>query len=321
MKRRDFVTLLGGAAAWPLAARAQKVSVPIVEFLQRSGPIRNDFTHFRDGLSALGYEPGRNIRIEQRYADGSDARLSELAQEITRLNPAVLVIDGPVTFEAVHAVTKTIPIVAAFISDPKRFGISSIAHPGGNVTGVANFNEILPAKRLELLKELLPQARRIAVLRAPPNLAALAMRVTSEAGRALGLELRTYDAGAPSTWPAVFRTMVHDKCDGLLQFTDGRFATRSTELVILAVAHHIPAVYGEREFVDAGGLASYGISYPAQWRRAAAYVDKILKGAKAGDLPVEQPTRFEFVINMRTANALGLAIPPALPLRADEVIE
>ena len=322
MRRRDFVTLLGGAAAtWPLAARAQQVSAPIVGFLQRSGPIRGDFAHFRDGLAALGYEPGRNIRIEQRYADGSDARLAELVQDFTRLNPTVLVIDGPVTFAAVQAATKTIPIVATLISDPERFGISNIAHPGGNVTGVANFHAILHAKRLELLKELLPQARRIAVLRAPPNLDLLAMRLTGEAGRALNLELRTYDAGAPGTWPALFKTMADDKCDALLQFTDGRFASRITELVILAIAHRIPAVYGEREFVDAGGLASYGISYPAQWRRAAAYVDKILKGAKAGDLPVEQATRFEFVINMKTANALGLAIPPALPLRADEVIE
>jgi putative ABC transport system substrate-binding protein len=321
MRRRDFISLIGGAAAWPLAALAQQAQVPIVEFLQRSGPIRDDFAHFRDGLAALGYESGRNVLIEQRYAEGSDTRLSELAQDITRLNPAVLVIDGAVTFAAVQAATKTIPIVAAIITDPERFGISNLAHPGGNITGLSTFSDILYVKRLELLKEMLPQARRVAVLRAPPNLSPVAIRVTSEAGRALGLELRTYDAGAPSSWPALFKMMTDDECDALLQFTDSNFATRVTELVVLAIAHRIPAVYGEREFVEAGGLASYGISYSAQWRRAAAYVDKILKGTKPGDLPVERPTRFELVINMKTAHALGLAIPPGLPLRADEVIE
>jgi putative tryptophan/tyrosine transport system substrate-binding protein len=322
MRRRDFVLALGGAAAaWPLAARAQQPGIPLVGFLQRSAPIRSDFAHFSNGLAALGYEAGRNIRIEQRYAGGSDARLVELVREVTKLNPAVLVVDGAPTVAAVQAATKTIPIVSAIISDPERFGITNLAKPGGQITGLATFTDILFAKRLELLKEILPRARRVAVLRAPPNLSPTAIRVTNEAGRALGLELRTYDAGAFGTWPAMFATMTDDQCDALLQFTDARFATRITELVILAVAHRLPAVYGEREFVDVGGLASYGISFPNQWSRAAAYVDKILKGANPGDLPVEQPTRFEFVINMSTASALGLAIPPEVPLRADEVIE
>jgi putative ABC transport system substrate-binding protein len=166
MRRREFISLIGGAAAWPLAARAQQAQVPIVGFLQRSGSIRDDFAHFRDGLAALGYESGRNVLIEQRYAEGSDTRLSELVQDVTRLNPAVLVIDGAVTLAAVQAANKTIPIVAAIITDLERFGISNLAHPGGNITGLSTFSDILYVKRLELLKEMLPQARRVAVLRA-----------------------------------------------------------------------------------------------------------------------------------------------------------
>jgi putative ABC transport system substrate-binding protein len=325
MRRREFIALLGGAAtsSLPFASplRAQQAGVPVVGFLQRSAPIRDDFKHFWDGLAALGYEAGRNIRIEQRYAGGSDTRLHELAQEITKLNPAVIVVDGSITIATVQAATKTIPIVATIITDPERFSITNLAKPGGNLTGLSTFGDVLYAKRLELLKEMLPQVRRVAVLRAPPNLSPIAMRVINDAGRALGLELRTYDAGAPGTWPALFAAMGADKCDAILQFSDGRFATRTTELVVLAIAQRLPAVYAEREFVDAGGLASYGISFPDQWRRAAGFVDKILRGAKPGDLPVEQPTRFELVINMKTAKALGLAIPPALPLRADAVIE
>ncbi len=320
--RRDFVALFGGAAAaWPLAARAQQPGVPVIAFLQRTAPIRGDFRHFSDGLAKLGYEAGRNVRIEQRYAGGSDVRLNELIEEIVKLNPAVIVVDGAFTTAAAQAATKTIPIVSALIGDPERFEITNLAKPGGNLTGFSTLTDTLYAKRLELLKEMLPQARRIAVLRAPPNISPVAMRVINEAGHALGLELRTYDAGVPNTWPALFASIVADKCDALLQFTDASFAGRATELVILAIAQRLPAVYGEREFVEAGGLASYGVSLADQWRRAAGYVEKILKGDKPGELPVELPTRFEFVINMKTANAIGLAVPPDLPLRADEVIE
>ena len=322
LRRREFITLLGGAVtAWPLAAGAQQARAPVVAFLQRTAPIRGDFRHFSEGLAKLGYEAGRNIRIEQRYADGVDARLSDLIEEITKLNPAVIVVDGSITIAAVQAATKTIPIVAAIMPDPVRFGITNLARPGGNLTGFSTFTDTLYAKRLELLKQMLPQARRIAVLRAPPNISPVAMRIINEAGHALGLELRTYDAGVPDTWPALFAAIVADKCDALLQFTDARFAGRATELVILAIAQRLPAVYGEREFVEAGGLASYGVNLADQWRRAAGYVDKILKGDKPGELPIELPTRFEFVINMKTANAIGLAVPPDLPLRADEVIE
>ena len=322
MRRREFIAGLGGAvAAWPLTARAQQAGPPVVAFLQRSAPIRGDFTHFRDGLAALGYEDGRNVRIEKRYAEGNDVRLRELGHEVVKLNPAVIVVDGMVTTAAVTAQTTTIPVVTTIISDPERFGITNLAKPGGNITGLSTFSDVLYAKRLELLKEMLPQVRRVAVLRPLTNASPVGTRISNDAARSLGLELRYYDAGPPAGWPALFAAMSDDKCEALLQFIDGLFANRTTDLVVLAVSRRLPVVYAEREFVDAGGLASYGISYADQWRRAAGYVEKILKGAKAGDLPVEQPTRFELVINMRTAKALGLTVPPTLLARADEVIE
>jgi len=322
VKRRKFLGVLGGAAiTWPDELRAQQTGLPIVAFLQRTVPMRGDFTHFRDGLTTLGYEEGRNVHVEERYAGGSDVRLRELIQEIIQLKPAAIVVDGAVVATAVKAATDTIPIVVTIISDPARYGIANLAKPGGNITGLSTFTDVLYAKRLELLKEILPQLRRVAVLRPTPNLSLTAMRVINDAAPALDLELRTYDAAEPSTWATLFAAMTRDKCDGLLQFIDGLFAARITELVILAAAQHLPTIYAEREFVDAGGLASYGISYREQWRRAAGYVAKILKGDKPGDLPIEQPTRFELVINMRTARALGLTVPPSLLARADEVIE
>jgi putative tryptophan/tyrosine transport system substrate-binding protein len=322
MRRREFITLLGGAAAaWPLAARAQQAAMPVVGYLPRAAPIRNDFGKFLDGLRALGYEEGRNIRIERHYGNSDDKRLRELAQELARLNPVVIVVDGPVTIGMVQAATTTIPIVSAIMGDPELFGIAQLNRPGGNLTGLTTLGDVLFAKRVELLKEMLPQIQTIAVLRSLPNLKPAATQVTSEAAKALGLTVRIYDAGERSTWPSMFAAMVDDKCDALLQFTDGKFAAVTTALVVLAVARHLPAMYGEREFVDAGGLASYGVSLGDQFRRAAAYVDKIIKGAKPGDLPVEQPTKFELVINANTAKALGLEVPPTLLARADEVIE
>jgi ABC-type uncharacterized transport system substrate-binding protein len=321
VRRREFITLIGGAVAWPLVARAEQSTMPVVGFLQRSSPIRGDFGHFRDGLARLGYEAGRNIRIEQRYANGNDVRLSELVQEINNLNPAVVAVDGSATIAAMQAAGKTIPIVATVITDPERFGITNLAKPGGNLTGLSTFADVLHAKRLELLREMLPQLRRVAVLHAPRNVSPVAMRIIEHAGKALDLDLRIYDAGASDSWPDVFKTMVDDRCDAMLQLGDGRFASRVTALVVLAIANRLPAMYDEREFVAAGGPASYGVSFAVQWRRAAGYVDKILKGAKPGDLPIEQPTHFELAINMNTAKALRLSIPPTLPLRADEVIE
>jgi len=323
VKRREFITGLAGAAVvGPRGAWAQQsAGQPIVGFLQRSGPIRNDFGYFLEGLQALGYEDRRNIRLERRYAYGDSQKLRELADELARLKPVAIVVDGSVTIEIARDVTPTIPIVAAIITDPERFGITQLSRPAGNLTGLSTLGDALSAKRLELIKEMLPQAQNVAVLRAPPNVSATAMQVTSDAAKALGLNVQVYDAGERSEWPSMFAQMTADNCHAMLQFTDARFAAGVSNLVVLAVANRLPAVYGEREFVDAGGLASYGINFSDQWRRTAGYVDKIIKGATTRELPIEQPTRFALVVNINTARALNLSLPPALLGRADEVIE
>jgi ABC-type uncharacterized transport system substrate-binding protein len=321
LRRREFITLLGGAAvAWPLAARAQQ-PVPLIAFLQRSDPIRGDFAAFQQGLRALGYEESRNIRVEQRYGGGGVERMAALARELIGLGARVFVVDGVVTVEAVRKETNSIPIVSAIISDPGRLGITNLNRPGGQVTGLSTFIDALFAKRIEALREMLPRARRIAVLRNPLNLSPVAVRVTNDAAKALGLELRNFDAPNRDVWPATFAAIAQDRPDALLQFGDATFASSPREAVSLALTHLLPGVYAEREFVEAGGLISYGIRYAEQWRRAAGYVDKILKGATPADLPVEQPTTFDLVINLKTAKALGLDIPPTLLARADEVIE
>ena len=322
MRRRQLLGFLGGTAVFgPMTARAQLASVPVIAFLQRSGPIRNDFGNFLEGMRALGYEDGRNLRIEPRYSYGDDQKLEELARELVLLNPVAIVVDGTITIRTVQTITKTIPIVSAIISDPERIGIAELRRPLTNVTGLSTFGDALLGKRLEILKEIVPRAREVAVLRAQHNISEVAMRVTNEAATALGLNIRIYDAGERNTWPSTFAEMISDKCEGLLQFTDARLAAGATNLVVLAIANRLPTVYGEREFVDAGGLASYGISFPDQWRRAAGYVDKIIKGAKVVDLPVEQPRRFILAINVNTAKALGITFSTTLLARADEVIE
>jgi len=312
--------LVGGAAAWPLVARAQQ-AVPVIGLLRRTDLIREDFAGFRDGLSALGYQDGRTIRIEQRYASGNMERLRAYARELAGLDVAVFVVDGVVTVEAVMAETKTIPIVAAILSEPERLGIENLNRPRGNVTGLSNFVDILFAKRLELLKEMIPYLHRVAVLRNPVNVSPIAVRVTEQAAAALGLVLRNFDAAGREEWPAAFAAIAEYRPDALVLFGDATFASDPKELADFALARKLPTVSVQREFVAAGGLVSYCINFPNQWRRAARYVDRILKGARPGDLPIEQPTKFELVINLKTARALGLTIPPAVLIRADEVIE
>jgi putative tryptophan/tyrosine transport system substrate-binding protein len=321
MKRREFITLLGGAAAWPLAAGAQQPAMPVIGFLQRSNPVRTDFADFRDGLKALGYEDGRNIRIEQRYAGLDNDRLRAYAQELVGMNVKVLVTDGSVTIQTVLAASKTVPIVSAIMSDPARFGIVNLYQPAGSLTGLSSLSDELAGKRLELLKELLPDARRVAVLRDRDNINPAVMRLIDKMANAVGVELRAFDAAGPATWPAVFASIADYRPDALLHLASATFARNPKEIVALAAARRVPVVYGEREFVEAGGLMSYGISFSDQWRRAAGFVDKILKGVKPGDLPVEQPTKFDLVINLKTAKALGIAVPTSTLLRATEVIE
>lgn len=319
--RRSFLGLVGTAAACPVTARAQPSGPPVIAFLRRTNPVRADFAAFADGLKALGYEDGRTIRIEQRYADGSLERLRAQASELAAKNPKLFVVDGTVTAEAVTAVTRSIPIVSVLVSDPARLGIMNINRPGGAITGLSAMVDDLYPKRLELLKELVPGARQVAVLRNPLNASPIATRVLGDAASKLGLSLRTYDASDTAAWPTTIAAIAGDRPDALLQQADATFASRPKELMALTLAQRLRGVYPEREFVDAGGLISYGISFPAQWRRAAAYVDKILKGTPAGELPIEQPTRLQLVINLATAKALGLEVPTTLLVRADEVIE
>jgi putative ABC transport system substrate-binding protein len=322
MKRRKFITLLGGAAtAWAHPARTQQSVAPIIAFLRRTDPIRSDFASFTEGLKALGYEDGRTIQIEQRYAKGNLDHLRAHASELVGMNPKVFVVDGTVTAEAVRAQTRSIPIVSVLVSDPARLGIMNINRPGGNVTGLSAMVDDLYAKRLELLKEIVPKARRVAVLRNPLNASPIATRVMGESASKLNLSLRTFDASEVAEWPATIAAIANDQADALLQQADATFASRPKELVALTLAQRLPGVYPEREFVDAGGLISYGISFAEQWRRAAWYVDKILKGTPPGDLPIEQPTRFQLVVNLNTARTLGLDVPPTMLARADETIE
>jgi ABC-type uncharacterized transport system substrate-binding protein len=322
LHRREFITLLGGAAAaWPLAARAQQPAMPVVGFLQRSKPVRTDFADFRDGLKTLGYQDGRNIRIEQRYAGLDIDLLRAFAQEFVGMNVKVIVIDGFATIQTVMAATKTIPIVSALIAGPDQFGIANLARPGGNLTGLAVSADDLGGKRLELLKELVPNTRRVAVLLDRYNINTVQLNAIQNVARGLDVELRLFQAAEVDTWPGVFDLITEYQPDALLQLTNATFASNPMKLAALAVERRLPAVYGEREFVDAGGLMSYGINFSDQWRRAASYVDKILKGAEPGELPIEQPTKFEFVINLKTAKAIGLAVPTPTLLRATEVIE
>jgi putative tryptophan/tyrosine transport system substrate-binding protein len=321
MRRREFIAALGGAAAWPVVARGQLPAVPVIGFLQRSAPIRNDFENFRDGLKALGYVDGRTIRIEQRYADLNVDRLRELAQELVGMKVKVLVVDGSATIRTALTITKTTPIVAALIGGPTQYGIANLGRPGGNLTGLSNFADDLDAKRLELLKQLIPGARRVIVLVDRDNPNPVAMRLVEHVAKAVGVDLRPLEVGQPGSWPASFASIAAFQPDALLQFPSANFASAPKELVDVIGVHRLPAVYAEREFIDAGGLMYYGIDLSEQWRRLAGYVDKILNGAKPGELPIEQPTKFNLAINLKAAKAINLTVPTAILLRADEVIE
>jgi len=321
MRRREFITLLGSTVAWPGAAWAQQPAIPAIGFLRRSDPIRSDFASFSAGLKTFGYEDGHTIRIEQRYAGGNNDQLRVYARELAAMNLKVIVVDGTLSSEAAMAATNAIPIVSVIITDPARLGIININRPGGNITGLSALHDDLYAKRLELLKEIIPHAQRVAVLRNPQNASPIATRVMSETASKLGLSLRTFDVANIAAWPATILAIAKDRRDALLQQADATFISRPKELMALTLAQRLPGVYPEREFVDAGGLLSYGISLAEQWRQASRYVDKILRGTPVGELPIEQATKFELVINLKTAKTLGLQVAPTLLARADEVVE
>jgi putative ABC transport system substrate-binding protein len=324
MNRRAFVTGLGAVLSAPIGAEAQQsAKVPLIGTLEYSTPDAgrlNWWKTFRQALHELGYVDGRSVRFEERWARGRADRLPALASELVQLRIDVLVTGGAESARAAKKVTGTIPIVMATGSDPVKLGlVESLGRPGGNVTGVTSLSTELIAKRVELLRELVPNASRIAVLSdGTPNSMMLVREVESTA-RSLGLATQPISAaGQDDLDRAFFRAA---KEQALIVIGSPPLFTERKRIADLALKHRLPTVVGGREYAEAGGLFSYAVSYPELFRRAAVYVDKILKGAKPADLPVEQPTKFEVVINLKTAKALGLTIPPSLLLRADQLIE
>jgi putative ABC transport system substrate-binding protein len=325
VRRREFITLFGGVAvAWPLAAHAQQ-PMPVIGFLAGASPgaFPPFVAGFYQGLSEAGYVEGRNFAIEYRWAEGRFDGLRALAADLVGRKVDVILAVGGVSALAAKAATSTIPIVFVVGRDPVEFRlVDSLSRPGGNLTGFNDLLIELTPKRLELLSELVPQVGAIAVLINPTN--SNAARVTTdvqEAARAKGVRLQILKASTESEIDAAFAFLIQLQAGALLVGTDALFQSRREQLVALALRHKIPAIYEAREFVEAGGLISYGASSAAFGRQAAAYVGRVLAGAKAADLPVQQPTRFELVVNLKTASELGLTVPPSILDRADEVIE
>ena len=327
MKRREFIRLLGGAAvAWPYVARAQQ-PLPVIGFLHPGSP--NSVGHFvvafRQGLGEIGYGEGRNVAIEFRWAEGRFDQLSELARDLVRRQVSVIVTPGAtVATLAASAATKTIPIVFGIGDDPVKFGlVASLGKPGGNATGVNFFSAEVAAKRLGLLYELLPEAARVAVLVNPANapIAETTLEGTREIARAMARHIYILNASTIPEIDTAFSTIVRERFDALFVSGDSFFNTRRVHIVSLATRHAVPATYSNRDHVEAGGLMSYGTNVPEMYRQVGFYAGRILKGTNPADLPVIQPTKFELVINLQTARALGLDVPPSLLARADEVIE
>jgi putative ABC transport system substrate-binding protein len=325
--RRAFLgTLAGGLLAAPLAAQAQQTARPFrivsIRFIPGSGEYL--FDAFRNQLRQLGYAEGQNIVVEVRQADGQVDRLSKITAEIVQSKPDVIVVGSPQALLAAKQATATIPIVFAAIINPVGAGfVASLPRPGGNVTGVSwDATPELGGKQLELLREIVPRASRIAVLWNPDTAGSAAfVQDTSSAAQTLGILLQSVEVRAPEDLQAAFAAAIKQRVAGVVVLGSAFTYNHRAQIALLAAQHRIPAIYGNRDSVAAGGLTSYGSSLLEQWRRAAVYVDKILKGAKPADLPVEQPTKFELVINLKTAKALGLTIPQSLLLRADEVIQ
>jgi len=323
MDRRAFLgTLAGSILAAPLAVEGQQAGkVYRIGFMSVGQPPRAWVVAFQEGLRARGYIDGRNVVIEYRFTDGSFDELPRLAAELVRFNvDVILAASAPATFAARSATAK-VPIVFAGVYDPVEIGlVTSLARPGGNVTGLSQISVDFGGKRLELLRELVPTLRRVAILWHPANLTNLVQKKGVEvAAHTVGVDTKSVPVQDPNHFSSAFEDV--RGADALMLMDDPLFIVRFHQLVELAVRSRLPAIAGLREYVDAGGLMSYGAERGDLYKRAAAYIDKILKGAKPADLPVEQPTKFDLVINLKTAKALGLTIPPSLLARVDQVIE
>jgi putative tryptophan/tyrosine transport system substrate-binding protein len=323
MKRREFIGLVGGAAAWPLSARAQQAGRKIVTIgilaIEPWPPIDT----FRRTLDDLGYIEGKNVRFEYRYAKGYNERLPELANDLVGLNVDVILTWGTDAVLAAKQVTMTIPIVMGAIGDPLGSGIvTNLAHPGGNITGSSSRAAQLEAKRLQLLKDVVPGLSRVAMLFNPTNhYMPLALQSAQKGAQLLHVSLAVYNVHDTTSLDAAFVTLMKDRPDALMVPADTFLVSQRSRIAQFAIENKLPSVYSFREYIEAGGLIAYTPNYDDLFRRAANYVDKILKGAKPGELPIEQPTKFHLLINLKTARALGLTVPPRLLAGADEVIE
>jgi putative ABC transport system substrate-binding protein len=324
--RREFITLLGGAAAaWPRAARAQQPPMPVVGFVNGGAPEVHRASAFGKGLNEAGYVEGQSVLVEYHWLEGRYDRLPSLMADLVRRRVAVIATPGsnPASLAA-KAATATIPIVFGVGADPVKLGlVASLARPGGNATGINFFGQEVTAKRMGVLNQLVPKAVRVAVLVNPANAttAEATLREIPEAARALGLQIRVLNASTSREIEAAFATLGREPADALFVAGDGFFTSRRVQFAVLAVRHAIPAIYSTREYPEVGGLMSYGTDVMDRFRQVGVMSGQILKGAKPADLPVIQSTKFELVINLQTARALGLELPNALQLLADEVIE
>ena len=328
IRRRDIISLLGGAAAWPLAARAQQTArARTIGFLLPGGShtrvVRGQLETFRQALKEYGWIEGQNISVEYRFAEGKEDALAEIAAELVRLRLDVIVAEGTAAIRAAKTVTQTIPIVMATSTDPVGNGlVASLHRPGGNVTGPSLQTAELAGKRLQLLTEIVPGLGRVVVLSNPlnPSIAA-AVEQTKAAAQSLGVEIHVVEVPGPDQFESAFAAVRRARAGALIVLPDPMLYGQHPRMVTFATASHLPALFPEKEVVEAGGLIAYGPSIPASFRRAARYVDKILRGAKPADLPVEQPTTFELTVNLQTARAIGVTIPTSILVGADEVIE
>jgi putative tryptophan/tyrosine transport system substrate-binding protein len=325
VNRRSFITVFGGAAAtWPLAARAQQAAMPVVGFLHAGSPQQEAVAAFREGLGQAGYVEGRNVAIEFRWAQNDNARLPELAVDLVRRGVAVITTPASTPAAlAAKAATTTIPIVFYVGVDPVHIGlVESLARPGGNITGISSMATEVAAKRLELLRELLPKAVRCALLVNPANQnAELVTTDARTAAATLGWQIEIARARNANEIDNAFAVLAQKRVDALVIGPDTLVNTRHVQLVVLAAHYRLPTIYPWREPVEAGGLISYGASIRGLYRQTGGYVARVLKGDKPAELPVLQPTQFELVINLQTAKTLGLELPQTLLARADEVIE